>query len=79
MSKATDDKIPDDDDTADTPLTMAASVILTNLPKDASQALESVGSTLPAKGMKMSVSFAVTRQPHTDTTVTYFSILCFSP
>lgn len=45
---------PDDDDTAEAaPLTMAASVILTNLPKDAKRALEEVGAGrgVPEKGM----------------------------
>lgn len=45
MSKSPEDstRIPDEDDTAEVPLTMAASVILTNLPRDASKALESAG------------------------------------
>ncbi|KAF2277145.1 ubiquitin-like protein ATG12 [Westerdykella ornata] len=47
--QGTEDKIPDDEATAEAPLTMAASVILTNLPKDASKALEKVGSSLPQK------------------------------
>ncbi|KAI9712692.1 MAG: Ubiquitin-like protein [Bogoriella megaspora] len=35
--------IPDDDQAADLPLTMAASVVLTSLPQDAHQALEGAG------------------------------------
>jgi ubiquitin-like protein ATG12 len=47
------DKIPDDDETAEAPLTMAASVILTNLPRDARGALEEVGvgRGVPEKGV----------------------------
>ena len=38
-----------DDDQTETPLTMAASVILTNLPQDASSALEGAGDLPQAK------------------------------
>ena len=43
-------RIPDDDETADAPLTMAASVILTQLPRDASAALKAAGETGLGKG-----------------------------
>jgi ubiquitin-like protein ATG12 len=45
MSKSPEgrDRIPDEEDIAEVPLTMAASVILTNLPRDATKALESAG------------------------------------
>ncbi|KAF2020796.1 APG12-domain-containing protein [Aaosphaeria arxii CBS 175.79] len=44
MSDSPKDRIPDEDgEAAEAPLTMAASVILTNLPRDASKALESAG------------------------------------
>lgn len=59
MSKSTEDRIPDEDDTAEAPLTMAASMILTNLPKDASKALESVGSAIPQKGTELDYSYAL--------------------
>ncbi|KAF2468531.1 APG12-domain-containing protein [Lindgomyces ingoldianus] len=52
MSQASDspnDRIPDEDDTAEAPLTMAASVMLTNLPRDASRALESAGTSKVSK------------------------------
>ncbi|EAT86384.2 hypothetical protein SNOG_06553 [Parastagonospora nodorum SN15] len=41
---AQEERIPEDDDTTEAPLTMAASVVLTNLPRDASKALETAGS-----------------------------------
>jgi len=40
---AQEERIPDEDDTTEAPLTMAASVVLTNLPRDASKALENAG------------------------------------
>ena len=42
--------VADDNDQADIPLTMAASVVLTSLPKDAHQALENAGDLGPEKG-----------------------------
>jgi ubiquitin-like protein ATG12 len=55
MSKSPEgrDRIPDEEDTAEVPLTMAASVILTNLPRDATKALESAGDL----GMQKSMYF----------------------
>jgi hypothetical protein len=50
MPKQPEDKIEDDGDSAEAPLTMAASIVLTNLPKDTSKALESAGPELPEKG-----------------------------
>lgn len=44
MSESPREKIPDEDDTTEAPLTMAASVVLTNLPRDASKALETAGN-----------------------------------
>ncbi|KAF2874308.1 ubiquitin-like protein ATG12 [Massariosphaeria phaeospora] len=43
MSASPEERIPDDGDTAEAPLTMAASVVLTHLPRDASKALEMAG------------------------------------
>jgi hypothetical protein len=50
MSSSPEERIPEDDDTAEAPLTMAASVVLTNLPKDASKALEMAGTLGVEKG-----------------------------
>ncbi|KAH7083272.1 ubiquitin-like autophagy protein Apg12-domain-containing protein [Paraphoma chrysanthemicola] len=44
MSAAPEERIPEDDETTEAPLTMAASVVLTNLPRDASKALETAGN-----------------------------------
>ncbi|KAH8730835.1 ubiquitin-like protein ATG12 [Phaeosphaeriaceae sp. PMI808] len=44
MSGTPDERIPEEDDATEAPLTMAASVVLTNLPRDASKALESAGN-----------------------------------
>ena len=43
--------MPEEDDTTEAPLTMAASVVLTNLPKDTSKALETAGSLAVQKGI----------------------------
>jgi ubiquitin-like protein ATG12 len=43
--------VPDDDPGVDMPMTMTASAILTNLPKDASKALEEVEALDKGKGM----------------------------
>lgn len=49
------DAPPEDDDTAaDLPLTMAASVVLDHLPKDAHKALETAGELEQAKGTMLS-------------------------
>ncbi|KAF2830563.1 APG12-domain-containing protein [Ophiobolus disseminans] len=40
---AQEERLLDEDDTTEAPLTMAASVVLTNLPRDASKALENAG------------------------------------
>jgi ubiquitin-like protein ATG12 len=50
MSESPKDRIPEEDDTTEAPLTMAASVVLTNLPKDASKALETAGNLAVQKG-----------------------------
>ncbi|KAF2243728.1 ubiquitin-like protein ATG12 [Trematosphaeria pertusa] len=44
MSKSPEERIPEEDDNAEAPLTMAASVVLTHLPRDASRALETAGN-----------------------------------
>lgn len=44
MSGTGEERIPEEEDTTETPLTMAASVVLTNLPRDASKALETAGN-----------------------------------
>ncbi|EOA91645.1 Ubiquitin-like protein [Exserohilum turcicum] len=44
MSESPKERIPEENDTTDAPLSMAASVVLTNLPKDASKALETAGN-----------------------------------
>jgi hypothetical protein len=44
------DQFVEDDETADLPLTMAASVILDTLPKDAHAALETAGEVRDANG-----------------------------
>ncbi|KAF2739701.1 ubiquitin-like protein ATG12 [Polyplosphaeria fusca] len=49
MSKQQEDRIEEDDDNAEAPLTMAASMILTHLPKDTSKALESAADMWPEK------------------------------
>jgi len=50
-STATAAPIPDDDEqAADLPLTMAASVVLTSLPRDAHEALEGAGELPQDKG-----------------------------
>ncbi|KAH7350461.1 ubiquitin-like protein ATG12 [Pyrenochaeta sp. MPI-SDFR-AT-0127] len=46
MSDSPKERIPDEDDTTEAPLTMAASVVLTNLPRDASKALETAGNMM---------------------------------
>lgn len=51
MSDSPNERIPDEDDTSEAPLTMAASVVLTNLPKDASKALETAGNLKVEKSM----------------------------
>ncbi|KAF2130362.1 ubiquitin-like protein ATG12 [Dothidotthia symphoricarpi CBS 119687] len=49
MPESPREKIPDEDDTAEAPLTMAASVVLTHLPRDASKALETAGNVTVGK------------------------------
>jgi ubiquitin-like protein ATG12 len=53
MSSSPKDRVPEEaeeTDTSEAPLTMAASVVLTNLPKDASKALETAGTLSIQKG-----------------------------
>lgn len=47
--------IPDEEQGVDLPLTMAASVVLTGLPKDAHQALTDVEAIDSGKGMRLSL------------------------
>jgi len=51
MSESPKERMPEEDDTTEAPLTMAASVVLTNLPKDASKALEGAGNLAVQKGI----------------------------
>ncbi|EUC49182.1 hypothetical protein GGP41_001849 [Bipolaris sorokiniana] len=44
MSESPKERIPEEDDTTEAPLSMAASVVLSSLPKDASKALETAGN-----------------------------------
>jgi ubiquitin-like protein ATG12 len=48
--------VPDEDHGVDLPMSMTASVILTNLPKDASQALADVEALDDRKGMTTRLS-----------------------
>lgn len=50
MSESPKEKIPEEDDTTEAPLSMAASVVLSSLPKDASKALETAGNLNVQKG-----------------------------
>jgi hypothetical protein len=49
MSQSPQGGIPDEEENTEPPLTMAASVILTNLTRDASKALEEAGDSLVQK------------------------------
>ncbi len=51
--------VSDEDPGVDLPMTMSASVILTNLPKDASEALSEVEALDKGKGMYYIVQYAV--------------------
>lgn len=44
MSQSPAERVIEEDDKTEAPLTMAASVVLTNLPRDASKALETAGN-----------------------------------
>lgn len=50
MSESPKERIPEEDDTTEAPLSMAASVVLSSLPKDASKALETAGNLNVQKG-----------------------------
>ena len=50
-----DAPVEEEENAADMPLTMAASVVLDQLPKDAHQALETAGELEQAKGEKVQV------------------------
>jgi len=43
MANSSEDRIPDSSDTTEAPLSMAASVVLTQLPRDSAKALEEAG------------------------------------
>lgn len=49
MSQSSAEKTIEEDDQTEAPLTMAASIVLTNLPRDASKALENAGNLLIEK------------------------------
>lgn len=49
MSQSPAERAIEEDDQTEAPLTMAASVVLTNLPRDASKALETAGNLLIEK------------------------------
>ena len=53
--------IPDDEHTADLPLTMSASVVLTALPQDAHAALAQAGASEQRKGMRDSSYIRITK------------------
>ena len=55
MTDSPKEGIPDQDDTTEAPLTMAASVVLTHLPKDASKALETAGNLTVEKSTSLSM------------------------
>jgi ubiquitin-like protein ATG12 len=50
MSESPKERMHEEDDTTEAPLSMAASVVLSNLPKDASKALETAGNLNVQKG-----------------------------
>ena len=50
MSESPTERIPEEDDVTEAPLSMAASVVLSDLPKDASKALETAGNLNVQKG-----------------------------
>jgi hypothetical protein len=54
--------IPDDNETTEAPLTMAASVVLTNLPRDASKALETAGNLAVHKSKTPSIHLTISHR-----------------
>lgn len=62
MADSPKERIPDEDDTTEAPLTMAASVVLTHLPKDASKALETAGNLKVEKSTYHPMFFPYTGQ-----------------
>jgi hypothetical protein len=69
--------VPDEDPGVDLPMTMSASVILTNLPKDASQALEEVERLDEGKGMCVHYDYVVLLL--VECGIVAISMLLFSP
>jgi ubiquitin-like protein ATG12 len=66
-----EEPIPEtNDDATEAPLTMAASVVLTNLPRDASKALETAGNLPIQKGDLFPSSLHLVTLSHTLPTVT---------
>ena len=51
MSQSPAERAIEEDDKTEAPLTMAASVVLTSLPRDASKALETAGNLSVEKSM----------------------------
>jgi ubiquitin-like protein ATG12 len=71
MSTSQEERIPDENDTTEAPLTMAASVVLTNLPRDASKALETAGNLTVQKSKIPSVSSTTSFRPLTHLCIIY--------
>jgi len=59
-----DAPLEEEENAADMPLTMAASVVLDQLPKDAHQALETAGELEQAKGTSLRVEHFAVAYPH---------------
>jgi hypothetical protein len=72
MSESPKERIPEEDDTTEAPLTMAASVVLTNLPKDASKALETAGNLAIQKGTIRFLSLSLNLTKQRPPSSTYF-------
>jgi ubiquitin-like protein ATG12 len=66
ISDSPDAPVEENDGAADLPLTMAASVVLEHLPKDAHQALETAGELEQAKGKICSNLTVKTMSPGAD-------------
>jgi ubiquitin-like protein ATG12 len=63
MSQSPAERTIEEDSTTEAPLTMAASVILTNLPRDASKALETAGTLAVTKSASALSRFALPYAP----------------
>ena len=69
MSESPRERMPEEDDTTEAPLTMAASVVLTNLPKDASKALEGAGKLAVQKGIPIRFHLAICQHTNNENTL----------